>query len=787
MMVISTFQLLEAYTLQALHSMANAAGLLAGSKKKPSKANLIDLMVGGFFKPARIQASLDRLSTLERTVLDAVLLADGDVATRTLRRQLLRSRLVTAPPEPTVSQRPGVYAPVTSYTVSPSNVGSTVFEDLIARLTYHGLVFSKPDLSAVGMAYKFGFEPGERLWIPPEVRRHLPKPHPLPAPPERQPTQIRQGAPHTFLRELYLYWDYVRRTDVSLLQSGLVGKRSLKALNQLLLTPDPTFEGANSEADTSKLLFLRQLLEALGLVQGVAGQLRAQPAKEAKDADVLPALWQADVATQAHDILQRWLPLASGPDVMAGAQVYRPSYRAARQLLLQILNTAETTSWLETDELLEQLCDSAETFLFPDRINVERQRSSYYFYSAGFSGSPALIIQQMVAAERHFVQHAIDGLLGSLGLVELGYDAPQAAQWQAARLTALGRQIIPRLLDDPAARRVRERTPSYNPARPAPSDVGRVVVQPNFQILALGPVPLATLAQLDRFAERRKVDAGVFEYHLTRESVYGAQQGGLAVDTIVTFLQEASSGPLPQNVRRSLDEWGAHHERIVFRPDVSLLQTADEATLASLLTQLPIRTHLERTLAPSVALLKKSREQQLTTALLRHDLLPTIADDQPTAADHSVVIDEDGAITPVHAVPSLHLRGRLARIAEEVGPNVWRLTPAVVRNVGGNRQRVLDLLAELGKLQRGSLPPRLVEQIQQWGGYYGAARQATLTLLEFRDQQALADLRKLPALQPLLQPFAAGERALAVVAPEHLPQVEHILADLRIPVAQGLA
>ncbi|MGB5061969.1 MAG: hypothetical protein WBO48_24960, partial [Candidatus Promineifilaceae bacterium] len=67
-----------------------------------------------------------------------------------------------------------------------------------------------------------------------------------------------------------------------------------------------------------------------------------------------------------------------------------------------------------------------------------------------------------------------------------------------------------------------------------------------------------------------------------------------------------------------------------------------------------------------------------------------------------------------------------------------------------------------------------------WSGYYGRATVATVTLFEFRDQETLAELRALPELNDMLQPFAAGNRALAAVDGEQVTAVQAILARLGV-------
>jgi hypothetical protein len=167
-------------------------------------------------------------------------------------------------------------------------------------------------------------------------------------------------------------------------------------------------------------------------------------------------------------------------------------------------------------------------------------------------------------------------------------------------------------------------------------------------------------------------------------------------------------------------------------------------------------------------------------------LLPAVSGANPEAADHSVIVQADGTIRPIHAVPSLHLRGRVERLADSLPDGRWRLTRQSVARAGGSKNKVQQLLAELGKLHRGALPGDLVMQVKAWGGYYGQAAVETLTLLEFRDQETLQEVAQLPEARDYLTLFPSQDRALAIVPAEKLVQVKAILAQLGVPVKDGL-
>lgn len=773
-------QIIDAYHTTTLRMMAEEAGIGARTKsKKITKSVLADVLPGWYFSQERVQASYAKLQPLERDVLNRLLLRGGRTATRILRRETQRADLTTAPPEPEKDRfgharyRGGVAYAYNDYNGTPHDASSAVFEDVIARLTYHGLVFSQTQKQyGGGTNYKMQFHPAETLFVPEVVRRWLPAPEPLPmGVTDWEPARRQSADPMPYLRDLYLYWDFVRRNGVELIRGGFVGKRMLKTINDLLLTPDPRLDDVRHEQETTVLYPLRNMLEALALVRVVNNKLAAA----GKDALEIPAFWSGALAEQIGACLRQWPQLQRDADFHAEAEKYGPRYEAGYRALLNKLPNVPTDLWVEPADLLDELQNDDMNFLFSQHEDVETSRYDHYSGYIGGSyyyGNKTEILQDLVRLEALFVRRGIEHFLLPLGLVELGYAAEDNETWQAFRWTPLGQTVL---------NKAQSPTPDAHQ--------GTIVVQPNFHVLAMGPVQLNLLAQLDLFAERERADVGAFEYRLTRESVYAAQQLGLDAATIRQTLVQMGGSELPQNVRRTLEEWSAHHERIVFHTRVDLLQAADDALLKKLLETAPSSAHLARPLAPTdaptVALIKERGKKKLVAALLEAEILPAISSANPDAADASVTIDEAGTIQPIHAVPSLHLRGRLDRVADESNGG-WRLTEKSVQRAGGSQKKVTALLDELGKLQRGALPAKLVDQLKAWGGYYGAARAETLTLIEFQNQSILDELRAHPALKDHLTPFAREGRALAIVENGKLAEVKKVLSDFGVTVKKGI-
>jgi hypothetical protein len=761
--------LIDSYNAATVREMAEAADVATKQNNgNIPKYELVKKMAREYFTEARVKTSYAKLSQDEKAIINRLLLRDGTASARSFERELIRAGLATKAPEVKETQSSYYYSYSSrqGYEGNPLRKDSTIFEDVMARLTYHGLVFSAgaPQTTG-GTPAKLRYSPGQTLLVPKEIRAFLPQPQPVPvSASDWQPARTQPGDPMLFLRDLYLYWDFARRNEVLLLQSGLVGKRSLNPLNEVLIVSDTTLRDASREDQTDRLYLLRRLLVELKLLEARQGKLQTT----ARETTAISSFWQWEAVKQFSACLETWTKLSESEGLGQGANRYNARTLYAKEVIIQVMKTLPADAWIELDDFAEQVREVDLDFLFTDHTAIETHRGGWYYgYGGSYYGDRQGTLDKMEQLEDKFVRNCITGFLHALGMVDLGYDAKEMAA-RAFRLTNTGGLLLG----------------MGNPP-PAAADEGRIIIQPNFQIMALGPVPIPQLAYLDLFAERRQADRGAFEYHLSRDSIYQAQQTGLTVDQIVTFLTETGHADIPQNVRRSLEEWAAHLERIVFRTDVSLLQAADEDLLQTLLEQSATGKHLRRQLTPTTALVKNKQQPRLVEALVNTDLPPAVSGANPAAADNSLLIDETGFMRPIHAVPSLHLRGRVERLAEEANGG-WQLTEKSVSRAGGSRSKVNALVEELQKLHRGALPATLIAHLRSWGGYYGSAAAETLTLIEFQDQAALAELAAHPDLSPYLTPFQTGDRALAIIPTDQQAEVEAILARFGVAVKAGL-
>jgi hypothetical protein len=304
----------------------------------------------------------------------------------------------------------------------------------------------------------------------------------------------------------------------------------------------------------------------------------------------------------------------------------------------------------------------------------------------------------------------------------------------------------------------------------------KLIVQPNFQIFALGPVPAAELAKLEMFADRVKADRSAFEYALSRETVYRAQTDGLPAGEIIAFLEGTCSVPVPQNVLRTLQEWGEQHERIIFHRAAPLCQTASPELLDQLWEDAAVQIHLKRRLTPTVALVKGRRVTALQEALLQREMLPALSPKASPCAGR-VQATPEGELRPVHEGPDLLLESCLGRLAEERDGGFY-VTEAAVTEALGSGMSVSEYLDRLTTLHHGPVPAALESRIKAWGSYYGKASLQEATLLEVKDAATADELLADAELTPFLSRLPADPRGRTLlVHTDDLDALRRLLLD----------
>lgn len=213
-------------------------------------------------------------------------------------------------------------------------------------------------------------------------------------------------------------------------------------------------------------------------------------------------------------------------------------------------------------------------------------------------------------SEGAVVRAALLGPLRWLGLVEFDDRVPANAEREGT--------------ESPAWCATTAAIAALNAPETAPTleeNHGRVVIQPNFEIIAYPPHTAPALAILDTCAEARGMEHAA-RYMLTRRGLAAARRLGWAAGAVQERLGLLSDQPLPQNIAATLADWDRQADRLVLRRGVIILEVADAALLDALTREPEGAGWVSRRLAPTVALIQEPHLAAVRGWLLRHGELP---------------------------------------------------------------------------------------------------------------------------------------------------------------------
>ncbi len=675
----------------------------------------------------------------------------------------------------------------------------TTFEQILASLLRNGLIwtYGLPEGAPTNM--RIGFDGGRYVYIPGAIALHLPPTPPAKTRPPVEVGHVLGGSARTCQRDLYLLWSAGRDAPFTTTNADFLRMADLKRIAGQLLVAE-TIATSTREGDYRRIFFLRRLLMALGLLHtdangAIAGMLNppfltATPIDRVKqcfqnwrDGSWWNELWRTyvDGGTRAAIRVTDYAP---------------PQVGKARRTVLDALveisaNQTKTQNtpcpWIGLATFSDYLHDREEEFLV-DRATAERMSGGYYSSWSYSSYSPyqynALgwvwdtyaqnTEQGWNGVERVFIEAVLTEGLYWLGLVDLGYAREVTAQGGAApaglvavRLTEMGDWLL-----------------AGGPQPAIPEETGRVVVQPNFRIFAFDPISDGVLARLDGFAARLNAERAV-EYELSRESVYRAQLAGQNVSGIRAWLEQVTGAALPQNVSRSLDEWQAAFERIVIHPRVGWLEVVSPELADTLLANPTLAAAVVKRATPTGLIVRSDQVDALERGLLAAGELPARSRAAAQARRGSILLGEDGTIRFVHAVPSLHVLGALQPFCDQPAQagERWRITPAAAARARSAGIDAHAILAVLDEMAVGGVPEALAARIKAWSRHYGSASLLAVTLIQFRDQDALDELLHDSELARYLRPFKSEARlGLAVVEPARIDHVRGLLAERGVEV-----
>jgi hypothetical protein len=315
---------------------------------------------------------------------------------------------------------------------------------------------------------------------------------------------------------------------------------------------------------------------------------------------------------------------------------------------------------------------------------------------------------------------------------------------------------------------------------------GRLIVQPNFELVALAPVSEHLLVQLDRFADRVSLEH-IAQYRVTKASVTRAVQKGLRAEQLQEILEQAAGGEIPQNVRYSLVEWERQARRIEIWQGATLLEVDEEELLDELFASEETRALFGRRLGPRLVEVAPQQVEAVQQALWQRNYLPALsaAPAQEAGENGRVVTHEaqwrlhdDGLLQPLYAVRDLYLVAEIERFSQHDETTGWhRVTPTSLQQALEAGMSLEHILRFLQHYSDGGIPGSLLIRLKLWGSGYDQQQVYVESAPLLRlSAQVLQDLQGDREIQSLLGSEVEQQNCLVRV---EASQLERILALLR--------
>jgi hypothetical protein len=253
---------------------------------------------------------------------------------------------------------------------------------------------------------------------------------------------------------------------------------------------------------------------------------------------------KCDLATQARLSFVWWLDSPAWVDLVAPdcrtGEISQPR-EEARQRLARVLQALKPDQWYPINAVLALLWESTLSSQAPaSSVVASRSQVRAEAVRERWLRADGLVYQGMLASTLH-----------ELGIVTLGYHrSPETLdvrlQPDLLQLTTLGKDVLSSpLIDFPPGE-------TQVPAEDHP-----LIVQPNFEVLALAPDMLALYSLLP-FVEIQQIER-VSRMRLTQTALDNGMRLGHKSDHIIALLERLSKKDLPQNVQYSLHEWAKKH------------------------------------------------------------------------------------------------------------------------------------------------------------------------------------------------------------------------------------
>lgn len=599
----------------------------------------------------------------------------------------------------------------------------------LRRLAARGLVLAGPFDGRVPQSTFDVSSPEGQLWCPGNILRlfsgESAEWNPAPYPGEVR--RVALADPRAFEHDLMVLAHRMRQSPVRRLKSGFPGKRFLFRVAEQFVCPVDR-AGLSRMETSGRLLFLYDLLDTMGIIRARHDRVTTSPLAESyfgqpprdRIAQAVESWKQLGNYNELYQIrelsFERDFPDYGGGDGKADDLPTAEKLVEARQFLLDLARKMPSREWVPLDEMVSAACVLDDGFLIkppqsyfyahaPIYLGIfpadESQTQAVWSWGLERAGNWSLV-------EGRFIREVFAGSLHALGLVDTA-ETPDGKV--LLRLNDVGHWLL-----------------AGGPAPDLALPPGNaLVVQPNFDIVVFPEgQDVSLLWPLLQACEVISRDV-TLTLRLTTGSINRASEQDISAQTVLSLLERHARSPVPDNVRRAMEDWEHRHQQVAVSTSVDLVEADTPERFAQLLEAVNGEQTVIRPLSDTVGIVvgPPSRLPPMTTLSYHETLLPSIR----------VGPDLDVSLDP--ARENWLVRPRLAAIADETGPDTYHITRESVKRGMGKSYYYDEVLELLRVSAIDDLPPRAASKLQGLFGRLGPASVREAVLLQMARESVL--------------------------------------------------
>jgi hypothetical protein len=403
--------------------------------------------------------------------------------------------------------------------------------------------------------------------------------------PSSPPPTTQDNTPHLF-------------SDLSTLL-GLIERRLPRRLKHGGIPKSELRESARfcqGETDPGYIEYLMLFVETAGFVKTEGDIWRATQESGQRLSDIAEIRQALFAFWQQTDRWNEW-----STDRSAASSTKMTDLKSVRQTVCEALSQIEPNQWITYPSFYKYLTRLSDTFR-----HISETPTTGRNLAAGGTTADELL------------RRMLSGALSWMGILRTGPSATFAqplhrSEHALFQLTPAGAALLKHESTDALTANI----PPQNPT-------SRIVVQPNFEVLAppdLMPSVYITLCGLSDLINQDVMTT----FALTRDAIQQALNRGETAESIRSFFKTNSATGLPDIVDSLITECEGKFGEIELFPAVGFLKVKTSALLDELYAQKNIAQALDQRLAPTIAALNpSSRPEALLQILHRQGYMPNL-------------------------------------------------------------------------------------------------------------------------------------------------------------------